>query len=166
MKCIAISAAVTVALAVTAFAQTPTQSKRSQSQPGNSETVSAQTPPVYIWLSAECKYLEEAKTLLKANHKLAFTRDQFGEEPLHYAARSDCEAMVELLLANHADINAKDSAGSTPLHGAVGENREEMVQFLLANHADANQKNTSGYTPLQTASLHGYKGMVWSGPQN
>ena len=111
--------------------------------------------------------LERVKTLLKDHPELTVSIDEYGETPLHWAARNGHKDVVEVLLANGAGVNAKDSSGFTPLHmaastrwvGAV-QGHKDVVEVLLANGADVNAKDSSGFTPLHMAARNGRKDLV------
>src|SRR5262249_29920982 len=51
----------------------------------------------------------KAVALLKQNPELVFSRDKFGNTPLHVAALHNQSAVAALLLANGADPNARNS---------------------------------------------------------
>ena len=60
------------------------------------------------------------------------TRNQYGETPLHQAAKKGNIARIrECLNTPGIDINSKDNSGFTPLHEAVGGGKLEAVQLLL-----------------------------------
>ena len=82
----------------------------------------------------------EANSLGKTPlHHWAPTGGPPGETPLHWAAKSGHEKVVEVLLKAGAKIEAKDKDGMTPLHLAatnyelvrtVREGREKVVELL------------------------------------
>ena len=67
-------------------------------------------------------------------------REQYGETPLVFAARSNASvAVIELLLPAGADIHAQRESGGRPLHAAVRANSNPaVIEALLAAGADAN----------------------------
>jgi ankyrin repeat protein len=106
---------------------------------------------------------DEAKVtaLLEANPELVFSRDKFGNTPLHLAAEHDQPAVAALLLANGADVNARNidenrapavtNAGETPLGLALlSYHHKEMVELLLTHGADVNMLS-GGVPPLYRA---------------
>ena len=106
-----------------------------------------------IHLAATNGDLERVKSLLKEHPGLAFSKDDNGETPLHWAAGNGHTEVAALLLASHAEVNAKDNGGDTPLHEASGKGFSDTVRLLLTNHADVNLKDNHGYTPLHYAAL-------------
>ena len=101
--------------------------------------------------------LEKAKSLLKDNPDLVFSKDTNGLTPLHWAAIQGHKDMVELLLANKADVNARDNYGWTALHAAALFGQAGVTELLLANKADVNAKANDGWTPLHRATANGHK---------
>jgi ankyrin repeat protein len=106
---------------------------------------------------------DEAKVtaLLEANPELVFSRDKFGNTPLHVAALHNQPAVAALLLANGADVNAINvvenrsspvaSVGETPLGLALRSyHHKEMVELLLTHGADPNMLS-DGAPPLYRA---------------
>ena len=96
--------------------------------------------------------------LLQQNPELVFSRDKFGNTPLHVAAQHNKPAIAALLLANGADVNARigsenrvsgvTNAGETPLTLALNSyQHKEMVELLLTHGAEVNVLS-SGTTPL------------------
>jgi ankyrin repeat protein len=57
-------------------------------------------------IAAKAGNIIKVKTLLKNNHNLVFSKDDFGSMPLHFAALKGCLNVAALLLARHADANA------------------------------------------------------------
>jgi ankyrin repeat protein len=79
----------------------------------------------------------------------------YGGTPLHIAALSNQEEVVEVLLENGADVEAKaaDSYGGTALHWAASAGNVDMVQLLVEVGAGVNAADTTGATPLDGALL-------------
>ena len=77
-----------------------------------------------------------------------------GMAALHWVAREDSPAVVQLLLDGGADINIRSSDGKTPLHEAAANGTKEMVEFLLSRGADINAKDNNGNTAWKLASGH------------
>ena len=90
-------------------------------------------------------------------------RDQYGETPLHEAARYSgwresgrgavadlCTAVVEALLAAGADVHARSNGGSTPLHAAADSTQNPaVVEVLLSAGADPDARNEGGNAPWE-----------------
>jgi len=96
------------------------------------------------------------RALLQANPDLAFSRDNNGLTPLHFAARNGHKDVAELLLANKAEVNAKTNNGRTPLHEAAEAGHKSVGELLLVNKADVKAKTYRGYTALHLAAFKGY----------
>jgi ankyrin repeat protein len=79
----------------------------------------------------------------------------YGGTPLHIAALSNQDEVVEVLLENGADIEAKaaDSYGSTALHWAAVLGHGRIVELLVLAGADVNAKDTEGHTPVDAALI-------------
>ena len=90
-------------------------------------------------------------------------RDQYGETPLHEAARysgwreigrgavADLgTAVVEALLAAGADVHARSNGGWTPLHAAADSTlNPAVVEVLLSAGADPDARNEGGNAPWE-----------------
>ena len=72
--------------------------------------------------------------------------------PLHMAAFSEQQSVVELLLNHGANIEAKSVGGLTPLHMAAGSNRPSVVTLLLDHGAEIEANTNNGWTPLHVAA--------------
>jgi hypothetical protein len=62
------------------------------------------------------------------------TRDEFGDTPLHVAARVGNRKAIELLLDRGAldDIHVRNNYGDTPLHAAArASNNRKAIELLL-----------------------------------
>jgi len=77
--------------------------------------------------------LSQSKSPSKKISKIkVHARNQYGETPLHQAAKKGNIARIrECLNTPGIDINSKDNSGFTPLHEAVGGGKVEAVQVLL-----------------------------------
>jgi ankyrin repeat protein len=104
--------------------------------------------------------LTKVKALIQTIPELVFSKDKFGDTPLHWAARNGQKDTAALLLANKAEVNAKDTGGRTPLHSAVMNNRKDLAELLLANKAEVDARYNSGKTPLHEAAGAGSKDLV------
>jgi ankyrin repeat protein len=83
-----------------------------------------------------------------------------GETALHYAARTEDIALVQLLLDRGANIKAKNNNGRTALHIAVENENTAVVQLLLDWGADVNAKDWLVETALHAAAEHGSEAIV------
>ena len=81
-------------------------------------------------------------------------RNEYGETPLHIAAKSDENpANITALIESGADLNARDDDGRTPLHFAVSlDQNPAITTALLEGGADPNALNKDGDTPLHFAA--------------
>jgi ankyrin repeat protein len=77
--------------------------------------------------------------------------DSGGLSPLHYAARENCAACVEVLLKNGADIDLPDPDGVSPLLVAIMNANWDLARQLIEAGADVNQWDVYGETPLFNA---------------
>jgi ankyrin repeat protein len=84
-----------------------------------------------------------------------YTKDIFGQTPMHAAASSGNKAVTELLLAKNADVNSRDNDRITPLHRAALHGNKDVAKVLLINKAEVNAKANNGKTPLQLAKQEG-----------
>jgi ankyrin repeat protein len=86
---------------------------------------------------------------------------EFGETPLHVAARRGDEAMVRALLARGADVNAAlirpnhQFGGRTPLMEAAIGRSLPVVKLLLELGADPFAKDANGWNVLSFAEVSG-----------
>jgi len=63
---------------------------------------------------------------------------QDGLTPLHCAARSGHDQVVDLLLDREAPVMAKTKNGLSPLHMAIQGDHSDCARLLLLRHADIN----------------------------
>ncbi|XP_025112023.1 ankyrin-2-like isoform X44 [Pomacea canaliculata] len=78
------------------------------------------------------------------------TRD--GLTPLHCAARSGHEAVVDLLLEREAPHSAKTKNGLTPLHMAAQGDHADCARLLLYHKANVDEVTVDYLTPLHVAA--------------
>jgi len=104
--------------------------------------------------------LAKVQALLKDHPDLVFSKDKYGETPLHWAASAGHKDVAELLLANKADVNSKDNSGCTPLVGASSNGHKDVVELLLANGADVNVSCWANKTALGIAKDNQHKEVV------
>ncbi len=98
--------------------------------------------------------LEGVRTLI--NQKADVNASQGdGATALHWAARVDNAAMVDLLLRSGAHVNAANDDGATALYLACTNRSAAIVGRLLAAGADPNSKLLNGETALMTCARTG-----------
>ncbi|MGC6366879.1 MAG: ankyrin repeat domain-containing protein [Candidatus Marinamargulisbacteria bacterium] len=102
----------------------------------------AKTP---LHIAAEEGNLNIVQVLIKSGGDVN-AKDQYGETPLHKAARND-HNVSKTLIAAGADVNAKDDFDSLPLHYAQ---TPEMIN-ILADENTVNEYDDEGRTPLSKA---------------
>src|SRR5208337_3822405 len=69
----------------------------------------------------------KVEKLLKDNPDLAFSKDDSGDTPLHWAALNGHKDVTDLLLAHKAPVDARNNAGDTPLHWAALNGHRDIV---------------------------------------
>lgn len=102
------------------------------------------------------------------NDKNIFTRDSYGNTPLHLAvicalpsaavesteekpAPDDLILTMEYMVGLNSEINARNRNGDTPLSLAVQRDIKRAGEFLLSRGADVFSTNNDDYSPLRTA---------------
>lgn len=83
-----------------------------------------------------------------------------GWTPLHYAAASGNNEIVQILLDKSAYIDAESPNKTTPLMMAARAGHIYTVKLLLDEGADATLKNELGMTAIDFARLHDYRDIV------
>jgi len=78
---------------------------------------------------------------------------QDGLTPLHCAARSGHDKVVDLLLDREAPVMAKTKNGLGPLHMAIQGDHSDCARLLLLRHADINDVTVVRAAYLLTRSI-------------
>ncbi|RMJ22880.1 proteasome regulatory particle subunit [Aspergillus sp. HF37] len=96
------------------------------------------------------------ESLLKANPKLASTKDDDDRLPIHWAVSNNQLPVVQLLIATkNFDPDVEDASGWTPLMIAASLRDAEgdrIIDLLLRKGADVNVKSSSGQNALHFAT--------------
>jgi ankyrin repeat protein len=90
---------------------------------------------------------ENVNTVVRSNEQAS---PDWGQTPLHFAARDGNADIAGLLIQAGADVNAQDDRGVTPLHRA-NEN-PQMIALLCDAGAKVNMADATGRTPLHWAA--------------
>ncbi|KAK6594171.1 hypothetical protein ACHAPC_010015 [Botrytis cinerea] len=116
---------------------------------GRSKTPS---PPLSLYTNKDPAAIVES--LLNANPKLAFLKDDDERLPIHWAI-SYGHLDIAILLSNvkNFDPDVQDGSGWTPLMIAVSlKEGDDIVNLLLKKEAEVNAKNFSDQTALHFAT--------------
>ncbi len=81
-----------------------------------------------------------------------WSKTEPGWTPLHCAACSGHEGIIQLLLSSGAGIGATGCEGETPLHVAASAARPTVVEFLAEKGADIQAKTSTSETALHWAA--------------
>ncbi|XP_014772761.1 transient receptor potential cation channel subfamily A member 1 homolog [Octopus bimaculoides] len=83
--------------------------------------------------------------------------DQYGNRPLHVAAKEGFTEIVMILLSHGADIMATNDDEETPIHLASKFGRTNVVRALVkADKSVVKSEDEDSNTPLHIAALHGH----------
>lgn len=96
--------------------------------------------------------------LLNESHIDVTAKNEDGNTPLHYFARSKHDPLVAKKLlrtfaARGADLNARNNIGDTPLHAAAWKGNIQMAQALLRAGASALLRNDDGQSARTIARV-------------
>ena len=83
-------------------------------------------------------------------------KNQFGETPLHEAAKEGKVSECKLIVDNVEDKHRKDNDGWTPLHFAALEGHLSFCPLIVNNVEDKNPKSNDGCTPVHLAAYKGH----------
>lgn len=112
---------------------------------------------VGIFEAAAMGLLEEARSLVASDPKLANAYAEDGFQPLGLASFFGHAPLARLLLEHGAEVNspARNPQRVMPLHSAVAASSPEIVRLLLAHGADVNAVQQGGYAPIHQAANSG-----------
>ena len=114
------------------------------------------TVPLTMTQAIRCGSDNDVMRLLAAGADLK-AHDEFGDTPLHTAAKYGRIALVTALIEKGADVDALNSLGlQTPLCSASAKGQTEAVRLLLSKGAQLTVKGASDYSPLHAAARRGY----------
>lgn len=97
------------------------------------------------------------KAMLAARPGLVEIKKDFGYTPLHVAAETGCEDIVDLLLTKGSPENETDYFNNTALHLAAGGGHTQVVRILLDKGAYPAPKNNQDDLPLHLAADAGHR---------
>lgn len=86
--------------------------------------------------------------------------NQYGDTPLHSAARRLRVIPLKAILRAGANVDQMNRGGSTPLHLAASGGFTENVRHLIEAGADVNKPADLGRTPLFLAAVSGEEAIV------
>jgi len=97
--------------------------------------------------------------LLRQAHIDVMARNDDGNTPMHYFARSNHgslgASLLRLMQNCGADVNARNNTGETPLHAAVWRGKPDMCVELIKIGAKVTSRNDKGESPEKVArQLH------------
>lgn len=106
-----------------------------------------------LWKAAADGDLSAIKKALENGADLTALDQQYGIDPLGWAALNGETEAAKLLLEKGAKINNRHRDGSTALHAAAFLGRTETVKLLLEKGADVSLKKDDGFTPLSVTKI-------------
>ena len=105
----------------------------------------------YLQIHIKKGFIQPAKKIIKKNHDLIDTKDDFGKTPLHYAILYNSTEIAVYLIEKCANLNTQDNNGDTPLHLAIKLNNNKIAFALINKRANVNIKDRFGNSPLYLA---------------
>jgi len=106
-------------------------------------------PPLF----EACRYckIEIARFLIEKGANIHDKKTRHKPTPLHVAAYTGCNEIIELLLKNGADINARNILGETPLMYAIENGNVQTAKLLIDKGANIKATSRSYGTALDFA---------------
>ncbi|XP_076054584.1 transient receptor potential cation channel subfamily A member 1-like isoform X2 [Oratosquilla oratoria] len=106
-----------------------------------------------LHLSVQQKWAAGVRYLLSEGASV-YTKNQFSQTPLHYAAAGMSVECIKLLLesARPGAIEHRDMRGHTPLHDAATTGCADTIEVLLREGALVNCTDSNKETPLHKAA--------------
>ncbi len=87
--------------------------------------------------------------IVKENSNIVFSRDGWGNTPLHDASLKGNIAVINLLIQHKADVAAKNNSDTTAIHLAAMNGHIDAINLLIQHGADITTENHEKKTPLQ-----------------
>lgn len=122
----------------------------------NGADISARTEigslPIHIASVGSCGNDELIRLLIMKGSRLTVdVKDNYGNTPLHYAARSGWTEIINELLLSGSDINSLNEDAENPLHVAVKDGQREAIKLLIEKGAKVNIVDIKGNSPLHSS---------------
>jgi ankyrin repeat protein len=134
--------------------------ERSTREEVNARDEDGRTPLMHAVL-AEDADAHVVRTLLERGADVSAAEPGQQWTALHFAARDQLEAIVQLLVDAGAAVDAVDVFGNTPLWRSVTSSaKAEVARRLVAHGADPRRKNRYGVSPLDKAREIGRADLV------
>ena len=113
-------------------------------------------------VAAQCFWTQILRLLLLERNLDVNEQDADGRTIMHWVAKVDSTAVVQLLLDQGADLTLRDRDGRTPMHIAAFCRCPSALTLLLDSLEEYNINSTdsSGNTLLHLAARAGYAGIV------
>ena len=86
-------------------------------------------------------------------------KDENGDQPIHYAAKSGCIACVQLIAGKGVKVCTPGQNDNRVIHYAAKYGRLELVNRILEKGCPPDLENQLGETPLHLASSFYTKGI-------
>ena len=86
-------------------------------------------------------------------------KDENGDQPIHYAAKSGCIACVQLIAGKGVKVCTPGQNDNRVIHYAAKYGRLELVNRILEKGCPPDLQNQLGETPLHLASSFYTKGI-------
>ena len=103
-----------------------------------------------FFAAVEHGHVQIAESFFARGLKLQELKRDF-HKPLSLAAKSGCQAMVELMVHEDCDVNARDENGWNALHFAAHHGHYQVIERLFASGVSAKEPTLRKETPLLLA---------------
>lgn len=89
--------------------------------------------------------------IMKGSRLTVGVKDNYGNTPLHYAARSGWTEIINELLLSGSDINSLNENAENPLHVAVKDGQRKAIKLLIEKGAKINIVDIKGNSSLHSS---------------
>jgi uncharacterized protein len=110
-----------------------------------------------VFAAVERGDMIQLKFILERTPAAVHSRDERGDQPLHYAAIGGRKKAAALLLDLGADLNARGDLGKTPIRLAIENHAKGVRDLLIARGANLELCDNNGLTPLYFSAAVGDK---------